>query len=281
MATTAPETLLAARRLLLEHLGGHGLSGAAVGIVGDPAHRGGYHCGSDRVISGDYSVVESSRDRSGLAQWACALDVGAFSVATAGRRYDLPHFSAWLVSECAKGTDDTRDIREVIYSLDGRTVVRWDRLGRRRSGDDSHRWHTHISYHRDAIRAGRDQSAVIRRYLTTIGLIQATPIQEADMPLTEADANTVWAAKALEYVDEFGDGKRDARTVKDILFATHAAALAAADPTRMARAVADLIRADLAQLPPGAGLTVEQVEGATERGIRRALGSLDGATPQG
>ncbi|WBB73224.1 hypothetical protein O7602_26650 [Micromonospora sp. WMMD1128] len=185
VATTAPENLLAARRLLLDHLGEHGLSGAAVGIVGDPAHRGGYHCGSDRVVSNDYSVVESSRDRTGLARWACALDVGGFEVVVGGRRYDLPHLSAWLVSECAKDAPDTRDIREVIYSLDGSTVVRWDRLGRRRTGDSSHRWHTHISFHRDAIKAGRDQTGVFRRYLTTIGVIAT---EEDDMTRDDVKA---------------------------------------------------------------------------------------------
>ncbi|ATO17826.1 hypothetical protein CO540_13370 [Micromonospora sp. WMMA2032] len=189
MATTAPQTLLDARRLLLNHLDinpgkvvSTDLDPAEVGIVPDAAHRGGYHCGADRVISNDYSVVESSRDRTGLTSYACALDVGAFSVRSGGATHTLRTFSTWLVAQCAAGTADTRDIREVIYSPDGSTVRRWDRLGRRSSGDSSHLWHTHISYHRDAIRAGRDQTAVFRRYLTTIGLIQGD-----DMPLTKAD----------------------------------------------------------------------------------------------
>ena len=172
VATTAPDTLLAVRRLLLDHL--DGLEPAAVGIVGDPAHRGGYHCGSDRVVSRDYSVIESSRDRTGLARWACALDVGSFTATVAGKRHDLRSFSAWLVAQCKADAADTRDIREVIYSPDGTTVKRWDRLGKRTSGDDSHLWHTHFSFHRDAIKAGRDQTAVFRRYLTTIGLLRTT-----------------------------------------------------------------------------------------------------------
>ncbi|AYF29318.1 hypothetical protein CSH63_17970 [Micromonospora tulbaghiae] len=170
--TTAPANLLAVRTLLLAELGPHGLASGEVGIVGDPAHRGGYHCGRDRVVSGDYSVVESSRDRAGLSGYACALDVGQFEVTTPKGRYDLPHYSRWLVAQCEAGTADTRDIREVIYSPDGRTVRRWDRLGKRSSGDDSHRWHTHQSYFRDAIKAGRDQTAVIRRYLTHIGVLE-------------------------------------------------------------------------------------------------------------
>ncbi|WP_162959351.1 peptidoglycan-binding domain-containing protein [Micromonospora tulbaghiae] len=177
IVTTVPANLLAVRQLLLTHLNvdkdrvrADDLEPAEVGIVGDPAHRGGYHCGRDRVVSGDYSVVESSRDRAGLSGYACALDVGQFEVTTPKGRYDLPHYSRWLVAQCEAGTADTRDIREVIYSPDGRTVRRWDRLGKRTSGDSSHRWHTHQSYFRDAIKAGRDQTAVIRRYLTEIGL---------------------------------------------------------------------------------------------------------------
>ncbi|MEU4570736.1 hypothetical protein [Micromonospora sp. NPDC023956] len=181
--TRAPETLLAARRLLLDHLDVQpgrtvhtDLDPAEVGIVGDPAHVGGYHCGTDRVRREggqirDYSVTESNRDRSGLAEWACALDVGEFRVWRDGRVYDLPHLSAWIVGQCRADAPDTRDIREVIWSPDGRTVKRWDRLGKRSTGDSSHRWHTHISYHRDAIRAGRDQAGLFRRYLTSIGLL--------------------------------------------------------------------------------------------------------------
>ncbi|MEK8110074.1 hypothetical protein NKG94_48450 [Micromonospora sp. M12] len=64
------------------------------------------------------------------------------------------------------------DIREIIYSANGTTVKRWDRLGERTSGDSSHRWHTHFSFFRDAIKAGRDQRPLFRRYLGTIGLLE-------------------------------------------------------------------------------------------------------------
>ncbi|MEU1810940.1 hypothetical protein [Micromonospora aurantiaca (nom. illeg.)] len=216
--TSAPANLLAVRNLLLTYLNVDkdrvrvdDLEPAEVGIVGDPAHRGGYHCGSDRVVSNDYSVVESSRDRAGLSLYACALDVGTFAVVVGGRRYDLPHFSAWLASECAKGTPDTRDIREVIYSLDGQTVVRWDRLGRRRTGDSSHRWHTHISYHRDAIKAGRDQTPLFRRYLAAIGLI---PEEDEMANFTAAHARVLdqLAAALPKMIEQIGytDGRMEA-----------------------------------------------------------------------
>ncbi|MBM0203204.1 hypothetical protein JNW90_08870 [Micromonospora sp. STR1s_5] len=174
--TRAPANLLAVRSLLLTHLdnapGPDDLDPGEVGIVGDSAHRGGYHCGSDRVVTGDYSVVESPRDRAGLTLDAAALDVGPFDVRSGGRTHTLPSFSLWCVGQCAAGAADTRDIREIIYSPDGRTVKRWDRLGRRTSGDSSHRWHTHFSFFRDAIKAGRDQRPLFRRYLSSIGLLE-------------------------------------------------------------------------------------------------------------
>ncbi|MFI6069589.1 hypothetical protein ACIA47_30605 [Micromonospora sp. NPDC051227] len=174
--TRAPANLLAVRSLLLTHLdnapGPDDLDPGEVGIVGDPAHRGGYHCGSDRVVTNDYSVVESPRDRAGLTLDAAALDVGPFDVRSGGRTNTLPSFSVWCVAQCAANAADTRDIREIIYSPDGSTVKRWDRLGKRTSGDSSHRWHTHFSFFRDAIKAGRDQRPLFRRYLSSIGLLE-------------------------------------------------------------------------------------------------------------
>lgn len=184
--TRAPATLLAVRTLLLDHLDvdpdtvrSGDLEPSEVGIVPDAAHRGGYHCGSDRVVSNDYSVVESTRDSSGLTLDAAALDVGVFKVSSGGQTHDLRSFSTWCVGQCVANAPDTRDIREIIYSPDGVVVKRWDRLGRRSSGDSSHRGHTHFSFFRDAIKAGRDQTPLFRRYLTTIGLIEGDDMDQA------------------------------------------------------------------------------------------------------
>ncbi|MEU7933999.1 hypothetical protein [Micromonospora echinofusca] len=189
--TRAPQNLLAVRRLLLDHLDidpdrsrDQDLEPAEVGIVGDPAHRGGYHCGSDRVVTRDYSVVESSRDSSGLTLDASALDVGSFRVSVGGRTHDLRSFSTWCVEQCAADSADSRDIREIIYSPDGKVVRRWDRLRRRTSGDNSHLWHTHFSFFRDSTKANRDQTPLFRRYLTAIGLI-APPAEEPTMEQTD------------------------------------------------------------------------------------------------
>ncbi|MBO4208698.1 hypothetical protein [Micromonospora echinofusca] len=168
--TRAPENLLALRRLFLDHF--DDLTPASLGIVGDEDHVGGYHCGSDRVVTDDYSVVESPRDRAGLTDHAAALDIGRFDVQVAGQTHDLRTFSRWLVAQCVENTVDSQDIREVIYSPDGQVVKRWDRLAKRDTGDNSHRIHTHVSFFRDAIKANRDQRPLIRRYLVEIGLVR-------------------------------------------------------------------------------------------------------------
>ncbi|MCD0446449.1 peptidoglycan-binding protein [Glycomyces sp. A-F 0318] len=155
--TYEPATLSALQEYLHDQTG---LSHAALGVVGDRTHRGGYHCGWDRRSKNsrgdlaDYSWEDSSRDSRRKTNAASAIDIGSFD--------DLRAFSLWLVKQCREGTADTRDIREVIYSPDGRKVKRWDRLDQSSTGDASHRWHTHVSFFRDA--ENRDKLAVFRRW---------------------------------------------------------------------------------------------------------------------
>lgn len=180
--TTAPANVKAVRALLLDHLDVHenstayptDLDPAEVGIVGDTAHvREGnsYHLGLPEQSRKGYAATESARDKVGLSAYASAIDIGSFSVKVDGKTHNLQTFSKWLVAQCQAGAADTRDIREVIYSPDSKIVKRWDRLKRHTTGDKSHRWHTHISFFRDSTKAGRDLTAVFRRYLAAIGLV--------------------------------------------------------------------------------------------------------------
>lgn len=163
--TYAPQTLLDARKYLQ---GKTGLDMASLGIVGDTAHgTSGYHVGWDRLRlgagTGDYSYRESVRDHV-QSEAASALDIGS----------GWPRWrelTLWLVAQCQAGTQDTRDIREVIYTPDGKTVKRWDRLGVRSTGDSSHLSHTHISYHRDS--EARDKTALFRRFFEGTGTTMA------------------------------------------------------------------------------------------------------------
>ncbi|MCW6003847.1 hypothetical protein K1W54_04520 [Micromonospora sp. CPCC 205371] len=205
--TVAKPRLLEARRLLLDHLDMHpgrtvdaDLDPAEVGIVGGPSHvRSGtsYHLGKDQLILSrrPYSVVESVRDQRGLNNDASAIDIGWFRLTTRRGTFDLRHFSRWLVDLCKAGDPDTADIREVIYSLDGKTVRRWDDLGIRSAGDDSHLTHTHGSIYRDA-----DGSCMVRlvtRYLRHIGLLP-DPEEGFMAAISDADQKAlIWRVEGI------------------------------------------------------------------------------------
>lgn len=147
--TYAPNDLMTVRSAILS---ASGLSGDAVGIVGDPAHKssGGYHCGNDWLadigkLDSDYSKRESDWDRPGTDA-ASAMDIGD----DWSRGVGLRTFTLELVNACEAGHPGASCVREIIYTPDGKTVRRYDRLGIRTSGDSSHLWHTHISFFRDS-----------------------------------------------------------------------------------------------------------------------------------
>ena len=72
----------------------------------------------------------------------------------------------WLVLHAQAGDPLASDVREIIYSPDGLKVWRWDAVAGGPpsigGGDDTHLWHTHISYFRDS--EARDKVALFRAY---------------------------------------------------------------------------------------------------------------------
>lgn len=122
------------------------------GIVGDTSHVRGYHLGRDRIYTippgygdDDYSI-RLPRDKAALTNAASAIDIKF------GTNYDLlRRMSAWLVDRCMANAPDCATIREIVYSPDGVTVIRWDREGLPGSGSDSHLFHTHVSEYRDTL----------------------------------------------------------------------------------------------------------------------------------
>ncbi len=198
--TYAPSDLMAVRTWLLARFDinkgltrSTDLDPAEVGIVGDSAHKasGGYHCGNSWLadvgrLNSDYSKRESSRDRPG-SNAASALDIGDFDVTVNGRRHTLKALSGAIADACRRGDPRTRDIREIIYSTDGRTVKRWDRLGIRATGGSDHTWHTHISFHRDSEgRRDRDDNflGLLKAIVDgTPATTTSTPTLGDDMPI--------------------------------------------------------------------------------------------------
>lgn len=136
----APARLVALQRYLHDQTG---LPLVSLGIVGDAAHRGGYHCGRDRLVTNDYSA-RTSRDRAGLTNGASASDIGNFR--------GLVRLTMWVVGEARAGRRP--DTREIIGPWSDGRAYRFDHLDRwraeLRSRGDSHETHMHESWYRDS-----------------------------------------------------------------------------------------------------------------------------------
>lgn len=147
--TYSPQTWLEVRYLFQNKTG---LPAVSLGIQHYQPDGGGYHEGNDLLAAAgrqdsDYSKRESVRDRPGT-NGASAIDIGWFDVVLRnGRRVTLFDLTRWMLAHIWDA--DALWIREIIYSLDGKTVKRFDRLGIRSSGDLSHLTHDHISGFRD------------------------------------------------------------------------------------------------------------------------------------
>lgn len=169
--TFAPATLTALQAYYVAH------GGVNLGIVGNARHCKGYHLGRDRIygtcackpsgtcVAGlkdnDYSV-HTTRDRNGLTDAASAVDLGKID----GSIVKLRDFTRFLFDLCQRKTALTNDVREVIGSVDGKTVLGWSALAPDKLqsgyGDSSHLTHTHISFYRDS--QSRDKRPIFAAY---------------------------------------------------------------------------------------------------------------------
>lgn len=222
----APQTILDVRKLFQKHV--PSLSNVELGIVGDDSHANSgssYHLGKDALRKSAYSIIEAHRDRNGLSNAASALDIGYFSIATPSGTQTLSTFNKWLVRECERGAPDTKDIREIIYSVDRKTVKRWDRLNVRDTGDNSHLTHTHISWFRDS--EERNKTGIFERWFRHIG--QKVEIKmvkvEGNVPLLKRGMddpidNTNWthikrAQRLLQVTDDGDYGPATSKAVRE------------------------------------------------------------------
>jgi hypothetical protein len=145
----------------------------------------------------DRSVIETP-----LEEYACGIDI-----ALPGRY--LRAFSVAVVELCQTGEPYTRDLRDIIYSPDGKNVYRWDaergaasepvksvfKNGLWTEGDMSHLWHTHCSQYRNAAELMGTAELVIRA-LHRAGIITeermwqflaAIDVAEPEPPAPEGD----------------------------------------------------------------------------------------------
>lgn len=173
--TYAPADLLAVRRYAHDKTGQDYNS---LGIIHSTPQGGGYHEGQDLLAAAgrapgpdyplsDYSYADAravSSDGLGrdlAAPDRLAGDADAASAFDMGGGFDrFLAFNAWMRARLLANDPRTRDIREMIYTLDGQTVRRIDRTGRQPdSGDSSHLSHTHFSFFRDSLgRRDRDDN---------------------------------------------------------------------------------------------------------------------------
>lgn len=179
--TFAPPTLVDLGRYLVAH------DVVNLGVVGDTAHAAkgtSYHLGADQLAVGAYSAI-LPRDKAGLSNAASAIDLGKFEGSFVGLRA----FSVWLVARCQANDPGTGDIREVIFSPDSEIVQRWDNYAKKLylggtgtgQGDDSHKYHTHVSFPRDS--EFRDKIALINRYFSPIAVQEDDVDPKVDVPV--------------------------------------------------------------------------------------------------
>jgi hypothetical protein len=200
--TFAPPTIQRAMKVWTSH------GGVNLGIVGDTGHVAtgvSYHLGKSQLAPGAYSAT-LPRDKAGLSEAASACDLGKLSGSLGG----LQKFSVWLVAQVRANPQAYRDVREVIYSPDGKVVRRWDnelkalRVGGDGTGqgDNTHLFHTHISFYRDS--ELREKAPLVAPYFEG-EVMEAKPVYETPhvLPLKPG----VW-------LYQFSDLRDDPRNVQ-------------------------------------------------------------------
>jgi hypothetical protein len=234
--TYSPQPLLDLRGYLQPITG---LDPVSLGIQHFTPDGGGYHEGWDLLAAGyghnDYSVSESPRDAH-PSNAASAIDIGDF-----GR---LRVLSLWLVAQCEAGAPDTADIREIIYSPDGRNVARWDRQGVRSSGDDSHLSHTHVSYFRDS--EGRDKTALFRRHFEGDDDMAWTPDEAKQIQRIDERLGTIIGD--LDRAPSLGDVNNVKKRLIDLAAAKPTVAMTDADRQAIASQAAATVGAQITAL---------------------------------
>jgi hypothetical protein len=122
------------------------------GVAGDANHSFGYHVDPLELPGSDYSL-QTARDRAGAA--AYPHDASAWDLSFGPG--DMKTVTNRLLTAAKKSDPRMKAVREFCGTLDGRNTYPWDLHGNQSEGinswDDSHLWHVHISFYRDATEA--------------------------------------------------------------------------------------------------------------------------------
>lgn len=203
--TNTPENLRKVRQIYQRYTN---LPSVSLGIQHFSPQGGGYHEGDDLLSQGgrlttDYSKRESALDRNNRVDVndACAIDIGWFDVRLPnGRRVTLRDRSRWVLEHW----DEAPFLRELIYSTDGKTVKRKDRLGKRTSGDLSHTTHDHESYFRSMVRDPRIPAFHQRFWDDMHGVTQPQPTVKGKATMfactyTGDPKKAIYVSNGIEY----------------------------------------------------------------------------------
>jgi hypothetical protein len=232
---------------------------AAAGSKGDNQHLSGAHRSQEWIRNSRYATNRTYTVQSGLnstqVRHISGFDMVPGEWGSAQNQRLMIEQTRRLLAAMRGGRLD--EVRELFGTTNGSTVTGWNNVTNSfASSDSSHLEHWHLSIDR--------RHCANRRLMERIVAI-ALGEDDEDMPTVDE----IWAKRFAEYVDEDGNGIRDMRTVADILYATHRAALAAANPDRIVAGVL----AGLGQLPNGVTVSDEQLE----RVVRRAIEDVNRA----
>jgi hypothetical protein len=230
---------------------------AAAGSKGDNQHLNGAHRSQEWILNSRYCTSRTYTVQGGLnatqLRHISGFDLVPGEWGSAQNQRLMIEQTGRLLAAMRGGK--LNEVRELFGTTNGSTVTGWNNVTNTfTSSDSSHLEHWHLSLDR---RHCANRALMERIVAITLGE------DDDDMPTVDE----IWAKRFAEYVDEDGNGRRDMRTVADILFATHRAALAAANPDRIVAGVL----AGLRELPSGVTVSDEQLE----RVVRRAIDDVD------
>jgi hypothetical protein len=119
------------------------------GVAGDAAHSFGYHVDPNELPGSDYSL-QTSRDRAGAR--ARPRQASAWDLSFGPK--DMITVTNRLLAAAKAHDPRMKAVREFCGTRDGRNTYPWDLHSNSSEGinswDDSHLWHVHISFYRDA-----------------------------------------------------------------------------------------------------------------------------------
>lgn len=164
--TTAPEDL---KQVQVYAKDKTGQPWSSLGIIHATPQGGGYHEGEDLLIlagtapgpeypGSDYSYTDSPRDLLPNGRLAGGNNASGFD--WGGDFKGFHGFNKFIEARMRANDPRLRDVREFIYTTDGKTVKRIDRTGKQgNTGDASHLTHSHFSFFRDSLgRRARDDN---------------------------------------------------------------------------------------------------------------------------